>query len=144
MVQQITPVRMRSCYRCGFKGETAELRCPQCKRTLQTSLSIRIRGAVLTLCGVILATMMGYLSVWTLGVFNNPDASGARFNGTHEQKLIIIGLFASLLLFGAVSILTGMWQLILGRRNRIFVRAVIAAAVLVALGGGAVMLFFES
>lgn len=136
--------RQRSCYTCGFQAVTPELRCPRCKRMLQTSMSIRIRGAVLTLCGIILAAMMGYLSIWTMRVFSNPEGSGARFTGTNEQKMIIIGLFGSLLLFGAVCILTGMWQVILGRRNRTFNRAVIAAAVLVAIGGGAVLLFFDS
>ena len=111
---------------------------------LQTSMSIRVRGAALTLCGVILAAMMSFLSIWTMNVFNNPEGSGARFTGTNQEKMIIIGLFGSLLLFGAVCILTGMCQVILGRRNRTFNRAVIAAAVLVSIGGGAVMIFFDS
>ena len=78
-----------------------------------------------------------------MGVFANPTPGGARFTGTEQQKLIIIGLFASLLLFGVVSFATGMWQLIVGRRNRIFVWSVIASALLVALGGGAVLWFFD-
>jgi hypothetical protein len=80
--------------------------------------------------------MMSYISVWAMSVFDGTGLGGARFTGTEQQKLLIMGLFGSLILFGFVCFAAGLWQLILGRRNKIFVWAVVGLAILVAIGGG--------
>ena len=144
MVNNVGPIKRRVCYKCGFDAETENIFCPRCRRRLQTSSSIRIRGLLLVLCGVIIIGIMSYIWIWTMGVFANAAPGGARFTGTQDQKLSIIGLFASLLLFGFVSFAAGMWQLILGTRNRIFVWAVVGVSILIAIGGGAVLWSFDA
>ena len=87
--------------------------------------------------------MMGYISVWALNVFNHDAPGGARFTGTAQEKQLIISLFAALILFGVMSFITGLWQLIFGRRNKLFVWAVLGLGTLVAIGGGAVIWLFD-
>jgi hypothetical protein len=92
---------------------------------------------------VILVAMMGYISIWALSAFNNDAPGGARFTGSQQEKQIIISLFSVLILFGMMSFITGMWQLVFGRRNKLFVWAVLGLGVLVAIGGGAVIWLFD-
>jgi hypothetical protein len=92
---------------------------------------------------VILTGMMGYISLWAFNVFDNDAPGQARFTGTQQEKQIIISLFAVLILFGVMSFVTGLWQLIFGRRNKLFVWAVLGLGVLVAIGGGAVIWLFD-
>lgn len=143
MDQALTPIKQRSCFKCGYFGETAEAMCPQCKRPLQTSRSIRVRGVLLVLCGTILIGMMGYISLWALNAVNSTSISGARFTGTQQEKLLIFALFAVLIIFGCVSFAGGMWQVILGRRSKAFVWIGVALGLLVAIGGGAVIVLFN-
>ncbi len=124
-----------SCYKCGFQAVTAELLCPRCKRRLQTSRSIRIRGILLLACGGFLIAFMGYISLWMFNAFRNTNGLSARFNGTHEQMLMIIAICSLVLTFGAISLVTGVYQAILGRRNRIFVWMIAALGVLLFLTG---------
>jgi hypothetical protein len=90
---------------------------------------------------VFLITVMGFISLWTLQVFSG-DVSGTHFTGTEQQKVIIMGLFASLLLLGLVSLIVGIYQLATGRRKRIFVWASLAVAFLVVIGGSLVLWLF--
>ena len=87
--------------------------------------------------------IMGYVSVWALGAFSNADPAGARFTGTQQEKFLITGLFGVLLVFGFVSFVAGLWQVVFGRRNKIFVWTVVGLAALIAIGGGAVILLFD-
>jgi len=136
-------ISQRACYKCGYHGETAETVCPQCRRALQTSSSIRVRGALSVLCGVILMGLIGYVSVWSLAAVSSTTPGGARFTGTEQEKLLIFGLFAILMLFGFLSFAAGLWQLIFGRRSKVFVRITLALGVLIALGAGAIILTFK-
>src|SRR3954464_8207287 len=79
MDAQNTLAKQRSCYKCGYQAETAEKKCPRCSRPLQTSSSIRIRGLLLVLCGLVLMVIMGYVSIWAVGVFNNSTPGGPNF-----------------------------------------------------------------
>ena len=125
-----------SCFKCGFQAVTAEKHCRKCKRKLQTSRSIRIRGILLVLCGGFLVAFMGYILVWMLDAFRNTDALHARFTGTHEQMLLILGLCGTVILFGVISFATGLYQAILGRRNKIFVWSIAGLGAFLFLIGG--------
>jgi len=82
--------------------------------------------------------MMGYISLWAI------DAAGkGRFTGTQQEKLLIFGLFGVLLTFGFWSFVTGLWQVVTGRRNKILAWLVVGLGLLISIGGGAVAVFFK-
>ena len=64
---------------------------------------------------------MGYIAFWMVNLLNNPSSTGGKFNGTREQLLMIFAIFGLVIVFGMIAFLTGLWQLIFGRRNKIFV-----------------------
>lgn len=135
--------RERSCYKCGYFGSTSATVCPQCRSILHTATSTRVRGGLLVLIGVILMSMMGYLLIWALAAFRNTSTSGARFTGTEQEKLMIVALFSTLILFGFMSLVTGGWQLIFGRRNRTLAWSVLGLGALLAIGTGAILWIFD-
>ena len=134
---------MRSCYKCGYFGETSNTVCPQCRRTLFTSTNTRIRGGLLAVIGMALMTFAAYLLVWVIAAFGNSGSTGPRFNGTPQEKLMIVALFSALILFGLFSLITGAWQLIFGRRNRVLAWTVVGIGIVLAVGAGAVIGFFK-
>ena len=120
---------MRNCFKCGFRESTSEKRCPKCSRPLFSATNVRIRGFLMVACGVFLTGVMGWLLVWTSD--RAAAQTGSRFTGTREQLLTIYGLYGIILLFGVISFVAGMWQLILGSRSKIFVRSLVGLGVLV-------------
>lgn len=90
----------------------------------------------MVLCGLILVVMLSYISLWALS--SGDGTSGSRFNGTQQEKLMIFGLFGVIILFGFGSFVTGMGQLITGRRNKTLAWAVVAVGLGVFAIGGVV------
>ena len=125
-----------SCYKCGFQAETAAGICPQCKGQLQTSRSIRIRGFLLALCGGFLMIFMAYIGLWMLGAATTTNPLGPKFTGTVEQARMIAALVALVIIFGLSSFITGVWQLVFGKRNHLFVWGICALAALLFLLAG--------
>ena len=91
------------------------------------------------LCGGLLISIMGYITFWSLAAMNPTSPNGAKFTGTREQMLMLLGLFALLILFGLASLLNGVWQLAFGKRNRLFVWITVGLAALAFAGGGAII-----
>jgi hypothetical protein len=115
-------IKAKSCMRCGFFQETGETFCPTCSRRLFSTTNIRVRGGILLVIGVFLMAMMSYISYFSFRSYaglNGPN--GSRFTGTREEFIGIVALFGALILFGFISALTGVWQLIAGRRNKYLV-----------------------
>ncbi len=133
----------RSCFKCGYSAATAHSVCPQCNGPLHTATSIRVRGGLLMAIGIILMGFMGYLLIWALAAFGNVNGPGAKFTGTREEKMMIIGLFSTLIIFGLMSLVTGGWQVAFGRRNRLLSWLVLGIGGLLAVGTGAVILLFD-
>ncbi len=78
---------------------------------------------------------MGYITLWMVNLLSNPTQNGGKFTGTQEQLMMIFALFGALIMFGFISLLTGLWQLILGWRNRLFTWSVVGLGVLLFVGG---------
>ncbi|MEO6656491.1 MAG: hypothetical protein ABIO36_10455 [Pyrinomonadaceae bacterium] len=129
------PLKQRSCFKCGFREETVETVCPKCGRRLQTSISIRLRGILLIFCGVFLMAIMGYVSLSMLDAINLTTPAHGGFNGTREQMVMIFGICGLVITFGFVSFITGLWQTIIGRRNKLLVWAGAAFGIALFLAG---------
>jgi hypothetical protein len=98
------------------------------------------------LIGLFLVGLMGTITFNTAPGLLQPGVpqGGERFTGTVEQGRFILGLFGLVIVFGLTSVVSGVWQIVTGRRNkwiRYFSFGLISVLVLVvwfvrkALGG---------
>ena len=112
-----------SCYSCGHVTNEAVSRCPECGRRLRTAKQVRRLGWLQLVIGVFLVGLMGTIT-YNLAPLMFParppaaGRSGARFTGTPEQAQLILGLFGMVMVFGLGSIVSGVWQIKTGRRNK--------------------------
>ncbi|MFT3745911.1 MAG: hypothetical protein QM785_16685 [Pyrinomonadaceae bacterium] len=143
MSEKTALIKPRSCYKCGYFAETADVKCPNCGRILHTTTATRIRGLLMMLCGVFLFAIVGYISIWMLDVIYNSGPGKARFNGTEQEKYGILALFATILIFAVGSFLTGVWQAAFGRRNKTLSWILIGVAVLIYVGGGLIAVLYK-
>lgn len=143
MSANTAPIRSRSCYKCGYFAETAEVKCPNCGRTLHTATATRIRGLLMMLCGVFLFAIVGYISIWMLDVIYNTGPGKAQFTGTDQEKYGILALFAAILIFGVGSFLAGSWQAALGRRNKTLSWILVGFGALIYVGGGLIAVYYK-
>lgn len=113
--------QFRTCYKCGYETHEVIKQCPQCGRRLQTSSTVRTLGVVQLLMGLFLVGMMGTITYYVAPIMlpaDTPSISDHRFSGTPQQALMILGLFSLVILFGVTSMVSGLWQIKTGRRNK--------------------------
>ena len=108
--------------------------------TARTPRTVRRLGWVLLVVGLLLVGMMGTIAWRMYPSMSHPgvaDAGGTTFTGTAAQAHAALQLFGGVVAFGVASILTGIWQIVTGRRNWLLVgiAAVIAAAIVVTARG---------
>ncbi|HYG12174.1 MAG TPA: hypothetical protein VD835_19665 [Pyrinomonadaceae bacterium] len=124
-----------SCYSCGHVTNEVTTSCPKCGRRLRTAKQVRRLGWLQLLIGVFLVGMMGTIT-YNLTPLMFPSGAtgsgGARFTGTTEQAQLILALFGMVIAFGLGSILSGIWQIKTGRRNKwLFIGMVVLFVVLI-------------
>jgi MFS family permease len=126
---------MSNCYSCGFAGEVAGNKCPNCGGRLRSAKVARRLGWLQLLIGLFLVGLMGTITYYLAPALLNPAAAsdGSRFTGTPGQALMILALFGLVITFGVGSIASGLWQIITGRRNRWIFILMLALFVLVLL-----------
>jgi len=110
-----------SCYSCGHVTSEVAAKCPKCGKRLRTAKQVRRLGWLQLLIGIFLVGLMGTIT-YNLAPLMFPvgetQSNGARFTGTPEQAQLILGLFGMVIVFGLGSILSGLWQIKTGRRNK--------------------------
>src|SRR2546423_9347967 len=138
--------QLRTCYKCGYETHDALKQCPQCGQRLRTAREVRVLGWVQLFLGLFLVGMMGTITYYVAPLIlqAGTPGGGARFTGTPQQALIILGLFGLLIVFGLTSVISGLWQIKTGRRNKwififmlglVIVLLVVCLLIRVALGG---------
>jgi hypothetical protein len=139
-----TNIRRRTCLKCGFIGNTAEAKCPACGGFMRPTSAIRVLGVVMIALGGFLIAAMAVISLWVYNLAQQSSASGvtSRFTGTKNQMLMMFGIFGLVILFGIVSLITGLWQLVFGKRNKTLTWVVLGLGVIFVIGGLAVSNFF--
>jgi len=136
-IATVGPAEYKECFKCSFRGETANLDCPECGKRLRTSKNIRTRGVIQIVTGIFLVLMMAALSIF-IGVLvakgaNDPETA-RKLADQRTFMLTIYGLFGVLALFGVNGIVMGTWQVVTGRRNKVlmWVMFVLLALILIA------------
>ena len=73
--------------------------------------NVRARGWVLIVLGVLLCAGMSYLTWFMVGIVEAPTAPGGlpRWHGSPETTVRMFWTFGTILLFGAFSLLNGIW-----------------------------------
>jgi hypothetical protein len=130
--------------KCGFMAETAEKKCSRCGGLMRTTTTMRVLGAVMIALGGFLIVFMGIITLWAYNLVQHSSdtGTGARFTGTKDQMLMMFGVFGFVMLFGVVALVTGSWQLIFGRRNKILTWVVFGLGAIFVIGGLAFDAFF--
>ena len=124
----------KECFKCSFRGETANTACPKCGKKLRTAKNIRVRGVIQIVTGTVLVVMMIGLAVFIGIAMTNASQDAAqakRIAGERTLFIGIYGLFAVIALFGLNGIAMGTWQLAFGRRNKVFIWIMIALLVMI-------------
>jgi hypothetical protein len=121
---------------CGARAEGNLTKCPECGWAMRSSRNLRVRGVALLACGLFLLGLMGWIT-WNMTpslLAPGEEAGGMTFSGKPDQAETILWLFWSILAFGAVATVNGLYQIATGRTNRVLVllSLALAAALLVA------------
>jgi cation transport ATPase len=119
---------------CGHSVEGTVETCPKCGGRMKTSRHVRILGWVLLVIGLFLIGLMGTITWNLLPDLLYPEQARARgsFTGTNEQAQMTLRLFGMVIAVGAASLVNGLYQIMTGRRSRVFVLISLAlAAVLI-------------
>ena len=92
----------------------------------------RVRGWILVVLGLFLVLVMGAIALNLAPAMLNPgvETGGATFTGSAEQAQVFLGLFALVILFGALAIANGVHMIATGARNRVFTAATMVFAAL--------------
>lgn len=129
-----------SCSKCSFTASDIVTRCPECGSWMRRAQGIRRRGWVLILLGLVLVGMMGTITlILAPTMLSGGTAAGARFTGTPEQAILILGLFGIVIVFGLTCIASGIWQIVTGRRNIWIVVLILGLTFLLIVAGAGVI-----
>ena len=112
-----------SCYSCGHITHEVVNKCPKCGKRLRTAKQVRFLGWLQLAIGVFLVGLMGTITYNLAPLMLQASdtvgtGSAARFTGTPEQAQLILGLFGMVIVFGLGSIVSGLYQIATGRRNK--------------------------
>jgi phage FluMu protein Com len=128
----------KTCPKCGYIRETAEIKCADCGKPLQKVSTIRILGVVLVLMGTSLLGIMVWLSLSIYGTMSNAGNVGSRFNGSPKDVVFIIFVFGLVISISLAVVAGGFWQIVFGKRNKLIVFAVIGLGIVFLLTGFAI------
>ncbi|HZE71731.1 MAG TPA: hypothetical protein VE135_19660 [Pyrinomonadaceae bacterium] len=128
------------CTKCGYSVTGKETKCPQCGGWIRRAQRIRRLGGVLIVIGFLLVAMMGTITLMLAPMMLSAgrETTGARFTGTPEQGLMILGLFGIIIVFGLAAIAGGVFQLLTGRRSIVIIVIVLGLAFLLWVIGSSV------
>lgn len=110
----------RVCPKCNEIVNTSETVCINCGRKMMPASRIRMLGWLSFGCGVFLVGLMSWLSFWIYNAITRSGEPGqGTFRGGPEVIAFIIVVFGLVLTFGLFAIITGLWQIIYGKRNKV-------------------------
>ena len=122
---------------CGYWEDGALAACPKCGGAMRVTKGSTARGWILLFLGLFLILLMGTITANLAPTMLRPGEviDGSTFEGTPEQARIFLGLFALVILFGFVSTIYGLFQIVTRRESKAFMLVtLLLAAGLVAVG----------
>lgn len=121
------------CRKCEYQLAESVRQCPICGTRVQTSGQIRGLGVVQLILGLVIVGMMGTITLLLAPKMLGGEKAG--FTGTPAQALMIMLLFGVVIVFGLASCVSGLYHVVVGKRNKwIALAAVILGFILIGLG----------
>ena len=94
---------------------------PQTKG-IKSPAALRALGVVLVVLGGLLMGGMAVLSWVLYGVINNNDPrASTKFTGSESDMMFMFGIFGLVFFIGLTALVSGLWQIVFGKRNLILV-----------------------
>ena len=118
------PSVFRECFKCNFKGETTETKCPNCGRKLYGPKEIRTRGIIQLISGLFLVVFMGAIAIFVASMLANQlkdPSSAKKIQEQSSMLLVIFAIFGMVIVFGLHGLIMGIWQIATGRRNQVMI-----------------------
>ncbi len=96
--------------------------------TAENPTKVRVLGGLLVIIGAGLVAGMAKIMLWIGDISQNGDvdSTGEKWNATPQEQQITFLILGAVMVFGLSSIVTGLWQMISGRRNRKLIWLMIA------------------
>jgi hypothetical protein len=119
---------------CGRTVDTKTAACPKCGGPVRKVGDAPWRGWVGLVCGLILIGLMGTI-VWQIGPgLREAAATGtsANFAGTAAQAQAMLYLFYTVIAFGVLAMVNGVYMIVTGTQHRIFIILMILMTALLA------------
>lgn len=134
------PEDLSRCWSCGFETHVFRSHCPQCGSTLQSRRWSRRAGILLTICGLFITVVLGYVLWFLVPMLLHPgqDFGGTRFGGNALQAGMILVFLCLVEAFGATAVCYGIFQMTTGRRDKRVVGGMVTGF-LVLLAGAVLM-----
>jgi hypothetical protein len=126
---------LRICYKCYYETNEALKKCPKCGLGLFSTKQVRRLGWVILALGMFLVGLMGTITFYVTPalLYAGSPTGGMQVTATTEQAALILALFGSVIAAGLISMVTGLWQIKTGRRNKWLVYSGIALIALVVI-----------
>src|SRR4051794_14624811 len=93
----------RECFKCKFKGDTTDIKCPNCGRKLYGPKEIRTRGIVQLIAGLFLVVFMGGVAIFVSTILANglkDPTSATKIQQQSSMFLVIFAIFGLVIVFG--------------------------------------------
>ena len=109
----------QSCLNCGYESYSDTALCPECEGRMFSASSVRSRGWVLIVIGVVLTIFMGVIIIYQAGVVYRSGEPGARvrYTGGTAMMWAMFGILGLVFSFGVSAIVNGIWMVLYGKRN---------------------------
>jgi hypothetical protein len=110
----------------------------------QSPTSIRVLGGILIFLGVILVGSMAAIMMWINNIIANSGKTGStvKWNAAPQQQQMTFLILGAVAAFGVSAMLTGLLQIITGKRNRMMVGLMIGLWIVLMILAWAIRMFF--
>lgn len=106
---------------------------------MRTARFVRRLGWAQLVIGLFLVGLMGTITFIVAPIMLQPGEidRGSTFTGSPEQAQLILGVFGLVIVFGLGTVVSGLWQIITGRRNRWIAIVMLGMIALLVIAGSA-------
>lgn len=129
----------RSCFKCRWEGDTAQLSCPRCGKRLFSRANIRVRGAVMIVIGLFLSGLMSAITIFITALLADAAKKPGAATQLETEPDLLILMYVTLggvIAAGVAAILNGIWMLAFGRRNLVLLYIFLGLLGVVFVTGG--------
>ena len=113
------PEDLSKCYHCGYETYRLLSHCPRRGSSMQSKRWSRRYGAILSVLGLIISSVIGFVLLLLLPklLYAGASSGGMSFSGPPAQAWLVLSVLVVVELFGVTTMCYGLWQVVTGRRS---------------------------